>query len=70
MLTESQIFTLEQIAARLIKDGRNPGVVFDIRAHFNRLMEGAMFADRTLTQEQFMKEAREVFDKIARKTDQ
>jgi hypothetical protein len=62
MLTESQIAVLEQIARRRMRDGRSAS--FETRAIFFRLMEGAMYGDPTLTREQFMKEAREVLEKV------
>lgn len=55
MLTTSQIQVLRMIAERRRKEG--PACYLETRAIFNRLMEGALFADRTMTRQQFMQEA-------------
>jgi len=55
MLTENQKLVLKQIALRRQREG--PRCYLDTRAHFNRLMEGALFADPTMTEAEFLREA-------------
>jgi hypothetical protein len=65
MLADSQKQVLQQIADQRKKEG--PSCYFETRAIFNRLMEGALFADRNLTREKFLQLAHAELETLANK---
>jgi hypothetical protein len=65
MLTENQKQILKQIAERRLREG--PRCFLDTRAHFYQLMGAALSVDPTMTEEQFLKAAREELTKHLKK---
>jgi hypothetical protein len=64
MLTDSQKAVLRQIAQRRMREGK--GCYLETRAQFYQLMYAALSVNHDLTQEQFLKAAREELAKYER----